>query len=202
MEKTRTGLTAVLLFGVLLLSGAPPFCRVAAAQEKRAAAGITSSKKAFGIYMAEWRDDMSFNSFSLEADLFGVLKGFTSTPGVRLNFSRNYILLTTGDPACCVYEIYAGPGISSGWVRDYELAYIKGEPSLGFEKNPGFFAALSAVFGCTFHFPRKIDLAASIMMDTGVHLRKDEKLGNLDLSFYRNGIARALEPSLTIMYKW
>ena len=176
------------------------FCPRASGQEGRAA-GFYNSPRGFGLVFQQDAPDHSFNSFTMMADTYGLLKNKCGLPGVRFNFSRNFIMLTTGHQGC-EFEFFAGPGASLGYLRDFEKNYYSRDNSVLLEKNPGIMTALSGTGGCHFRFSRRVDVELSWMVEIGFHLRKDEDFGNWNLAFFKNGIVKAINPQLMILYKW
>jgi hypothetical protein len=177
-------------------------CHTAEGQTaERYSLGLYNSIRGIGLSLFEQREDLSFNSYSLTADLFGVLNGRTDVPGLHFNFSRNYYLMSSGDERCN-FLLFSGPGATIAYTRDYEKGYYNREHFGPFEKNPGVVLALSASFGCRFVFRRRIELQLSWLLETGLHLRQDEELPQTKVSFYRNGVLRAPYPILHVTYRF
>ena len=170
-----------LLFIWLLVA----LCLPAGAQE----AGFFNSPKGFGA-------QYSF------AEKDGIPTSRCSSPGYRVNFSRQYIFRHM-ESAGVSYTFYAGPGISTGMVRDHDKGKGFDLTSL-ISGNPGFMLALSGDIGCRFDFGRRVALDLSFMADAGIHVRVNEKEKSYtatSLSVYNNGLIQFLYPQLTILYK-
>lgn len=101
------------------------------------------------------------------------------------------------------YTFYAGPGVSTGVVRDHDKGRGFDLTSL-ISENPGFMFALSGNVGCRFDFGRKLSLDLSFLADAGIHVRVNEKEKSYtatSLSVYNNGFIQMFYPQLTILYK-
>ena len=160
--------------------------------------GVFNSLKGIGAALElPAKDSSEFNSFALYAEIFGIPTGRCSEPGVKFNWSHNFILWDT-EKDSTVYSIYAGPGISCGYMRDFELGKRK-DKSLVLTKKPGVMTALSGTGGARFSFSGRIALDLSFTLDLGIFVRRDEALNNFDLNLYRNGLAQSLYPQLSIL---
>lgn len=160
--------------------------------------GVFNSLKGIGAALElPAKDPSEFNSFALYAEIFGIPTGRCSEPGVKFNWSHNFILWNT-EKDSTVYSIYAGPGISCGYMRDFELGKRK-DKSLVLTKKPGVMTALSGTGGARFSFSGRIALDLSFTLDLGIFVRRDEALNNFDLNLYRNGLAQSLYPQLSIL---
>ena len=61
---------------------------------------------------------------------------------------------------------------------------------------------MAAGAGVIFIFPGAIDIAVGVTGEFGLHLRTDEQYGNLDLSWYENGVLKSLIPQITLYYRF
>ncbi|MDY3782917.1 MAG: hypothetical protein SOZ66_01500 [Candidatus Cryptobacteroides sp.] len=191
--------TSNLLFGLLsLLLTSLPLSLTA--QEERYSSGLYNSPRGFGIVVQKNDfSDYSFNSFLLCADTYGVLTGRSRFPGVKFNFSRNFRMITFRGENC-MFDLFAGTGVSGGFVRDFEKGSFIHKEALNM--NFGVIAASSFTTGCHFRFSRRLDLELSWMLELGMHIRKDEYHNGTLLSLYSNGLIRTWYPQLIILYKW
>ena len=160
--------------------------------------GLFNSLKGIGVSLELDKKAKEFNSFALYAEMFGIPTGRCSTPGVKFNWSHNFILRQFENDAT-VYSLYAGPGISCGYMRDFEVGERQSDARLKLTRNPGISAALSGSGGCRFAFKGRIALDLSFTADLGIFIRKDETLNNFDLNLYRNGLAQCFYPQLSIL---
>lgn len=183
-----------LLFIWLLVA----LCLPAGAQE----AGFFNSPKGFGAQYSFAEKDGVFHTATALVDIYGIPTSRCSSPGYRVNFSRQYIFRHM-ESAGVSYTFYAGPGISTGMVRDHDKGKGFDLTSL-ISGNPGFMLALSGDIGCRFDFGRRVALDLSFMADAGIHVRVNEKEKSYtatSLSVYNNGLIQFLYPQLTILYK-
>ena len=183
------------LFLIWLLAA---FCFPAGAQE----AGFFNSPKGFGAQYCFAGNDGVFHTATAYLDIYGIPTSRCSSPGYRFNFSRQYIFHTM-EHAGVGYTFYAGPGISTGVVRDHDKGRGFDLTSL-ISENPGFMFALSGDVGCRFDFGRKLSLDLSFLADAGIHVRVNEKEKSYtatSLSVYNNGFIQIFYPQLTILYK-
>ena len=178
------------------------FCHPAEGQtSERYSIGLYNSVRGLGLSFFSQKEDMSFNSYSLTADMYGVLKNSTDRPGLHFNFSRNYYLMSSGDEGF-TFLMFSGPGVSAAYTRDYEAGYYDRDFHGSFVKNQGAMLALSASFGGRFIFNRQLELQLSWLLETGVHIRKDEELPQTVVSFYKNGLFKAPYPILHVTYRF
>lgn len=123
-------------------------------------------------------------------------------PGFRFNLSRQYVWKTLQKDDCTM-SLYAGPGVTLGYVRDHNKGVWFDFTSL-FKENPGFVAALSGDVGCRFDFGGRVALDLSFATDAGLHIRRNEKEQKYmatSLSIYNNGLIQSFYPQLTILFK-
>lgn len=157
--------------------------------------GIYNSLKGFGIQVELQSEDI-IHALTLNLDMYGLYMVRTDNPGIMVNYSRNHIL-SRKDMKDFILEWYVGPGCTAGYVYDFE----KGTESL--EHNPGGMLALCCTGGGRFSFNAvRLTLDLSLRADCGVHLRKNETSDSNNLTFYTNGIARALYPQLSLLYRF
>lgn len=170
------------------------FCMHADAQN--IGIGLFNSPKGFGISLEQEgrKSPDFFNSYTLFADIYGTCTSRTPHPGIKFNASRLYYLdAITGSEATFIF--YVGPGISAGYVHDFEKDYLT-DFYKALSKNAGAVLALSGTGGCRFSFNKAIMLDLSFTIEAGMHLRREN--GSTKLSLYKNGIFQTIYPQLTI----
>ena len=154
-------------------------------------AGIFNSPKGFGIDWCSIRSDGTyFNSFNLYLDLCGVISGRTGTPGVKFDFCHDIIVKekTVGQTRCL---IYAGPGASVGYLRDFK------------SETMGAMIALNGSAGAKFIFNRGLSLDIGLGAELGLDIsHKDSDPNAKVVTLYKNGLIRLLYPQLKIEYSF
>lgn len=147
--------------------------------------GLFSSFKGIGIEGDFIGKAGNLNSIRLYADIYGLPSGNILRPGVKLCYSSDYILKTNKKQYCDI-SFHIGPGVSLGYVKDYNV-----------QNRPGVILGLTGTAGWLFKFNRKVSLDLSWTLEAGMHLRQEG--GKNRLSLYKNGIYRFPFPQLTII---
>lgn len=164
---------------------------------QRPSLGIFNSLKGLGAALELPASDGEFNSFALYVEIYGIPTGRCSEPGVKFNWSHNFEIKRF-EAESTVFSIFAGPGVSTGYMRDFEVGQrIQG--SLALTKNPGVMAALSGTGGCRFSFESRIELDLSFTAELGILVRRDETVNDFNLNMYRNGLMQCIYPQLSIL---
>ena len=182
-------------FAVLLL------CLVPSGARAQESLGIFNSPKGFGAEVRLPEKGRAFMSAHVFVDIYEVATSRCSYPGIRANVSRQYVLNRIEKEGVS-YTLYAGPGISAGYVRDHDKGRGIDFTSLA-GNNEGAMVALSGNFGCRFDFGGLISLDLSIAGDLGLHMRRNESERDffaISTSIYNNGIYQILCPQLTILF--
>ncbi len=148
--------------------------------------GTFHSPKGFGISIDNVVDSISFNAFTLIADMHGVLTGEHPRPGVKFTYTRNFILRHF-DKEYYVVDLYAGPGVTAGYLRDIHKSY-------------GLMAGLSCLAGSRFSFPTNFSVSIELCADIALEINRNQRYGNVDLSLYKSGLFHAYFPQLKIHY--
>ena len=186
---TKPAFITLLSASVLLLSCFP----VRAEHRTIERVGILNSPKGFGISLGIQQEDRRlYNTVSLTADLDGILDGIESAPGIKFTWLHQNQIRRGIIRDDVNYAMYLGGGFTTGWVRDH------GAPG----RNHGAILGMAAGAGVVFLFPGHIDISLSFTGEFGLQLRKDETFGTLDLSWYENGVLKALIPQVTIYYRF
>lgn len=185
---TRPAFITLLALAALFLG-----CNEAYAQRRVERAGIVNSPKEFGISLGVQQSDRQiYNTVYLTADLEGILDGTETQPGVKFtwlhqNQIREGIIREDVD-----YKIYLGGGFTTGYVRDH------GEQG----RNMGPILGMAAGAGVLFLLQNNIDIGITFTGEFGLQLREDEIFHTLDLSWYANGVLKALIPQVTLYYRF
>lgn len=189
--KPYTVLAAVLL--------ACCFSPVSGAQD----AGLFNSPKGLGACLYLPEKDGIFHTVTAYVDLYGIPSSRCLYPGFKANVSRQYSLKSWAKDGYSI-SMYAGPGVSAGYVRDHDKG--RGiDLSTLISDNPGVAFAVSGDIGWRFDFGGFVALDLSFTAEAGVHVRRNEKekgYAATSLSIYNNGLMQALYPQLIILFKF
>ena len=161
------------------------------------ALGAFNSPKGFGAVLEFVSGKNETNVFSAYADMYGIFEGRCAAPGFKINYTRCKSLkdIELNGVNC---KLYAGPGFTTGYARQYEPYYNDYRKYLS--RNYGVIACLSGTAGCRFDFGSSISLDLSWTVEAGVHMRLDENSREFKLGLYKNGLISALYPQLTIYF--
>lgn len=180
MSKTKPMKKLLVILPLLVFSAV--FCH---AQERKL--GLFSSPDGFGVSYDRIKAEDQFLSFTAYLNCFDRMFGNGGGVGASFNFSRNFILKQWKGNAMLT-SIYAGPGISAGYVRDYQ------------ENYPGIMAAASCNIGARFLFNRGIAVDLSFGAAAGFHLNIHSDTAPPVLSVYKRGLMHIPFPQLKIMF--
>lgn len=145
------------------------------------ALGSIHSPKGVGLCADLDHESGAFDSFSLTADLIDILDGKSSTPGVKATYHHNLVLK---DWAEGKYELYAGPGIALGRVRDMHNHF-------------GMMAGLSGDAGLRVHCFHSIMVSLEWQVDFALQFKNRF---NPDMSLYSAGFRHSYYPHLRLQY--
>lgn len=147
--------------------------------------GVYQSPKGFGLSIEPFKDSLSFNSYTILADMFGVLTGDYVSPGFKFTYCRKFIFKqhTSKDYKL---DLYGGPGLTAGMSRD-------------FHDPMGFTAGLHGALGGRYSYARKISISLEISSDIAFKMHTDQR-GATEMGFYKAGIIHALYPEVRIQY--
>lgn len=160
-------------------------------------AGLTSSFKSQSVSLItnSNRLEGTFNTFLLSLDTYGIYQQKTIYPGIKFTGLHNAIVYSDSFAGGQVkFILYAGGGGVLGYVKDYA-------PSI---RNHGGIIGLATSVGTIFAFPdTRFELGVDFTAELALQLRKmEENNGNLGLSWYANGLIRALIPQISIFYRF
>ncbi|MBR6457321.1 MAG: hypothetical protein IKS71_01870 [Bacteroidales bacterium] len=185
---TKPAFIAVLTAAVLLLG-----CHQAYAQRRVERAGIINSPKEFGIALGIQQSDRQvYNTLHLTADMEGILDATETQPGIKFTWLHQNQIREGIIREDVNYKLYFGGGFTTGYVRD------NGAPG----RNMGPILGLASGVGVLFLFQNNIDIGITFTGEFGFQLREDETFGTLDLSWYANGVYKALIPQITLYYRF
>lgn len=147
--------------------------------------GVFNSFRGFGISMDYAATEDIINSYNLYADVYGMYDGTHRNAGIKLAY-LHYNKLATVDARHARYDLYLGPGASTGYVWDHA------SDSRGI--------VLTADLGLAFRacFKRNVDMEFGMFAELGFISGKTQ--GKTQIKIYQNGLLQALIPTLKIMY--
>ena len=159
-------------------------------------AGLVSSFKSqsLSILCTSDRKENSFNNFNLTLDTYGLYSNISNIPGVKLNIVHNSIIDSGHIDDDFAYIIYMGAGGVAGYVRDYSTL----------PRNHGFIFGLNTCAGALASFRgSRLEMGIEFDAEWAFQIRKMEETdGRLGLSWYANGVLRALFPKITLYYRF
>lgn len=183
----------------VLILATPSIC---AAAEPQLSAGSFNSPKGFGLCLETGclTTGSALTRYTVYADIYGLPRGRIAAPGLKANFSLCRALKKYDDLDGISAVLYAGPGVSAGWVHDIERS-VAGKEHL--VNNPGLAAALSGVAGVRLTFSgRPWVLDISFLGEAGFLIRQDEFMDNKDLTLYKAGIHQVVYPQINIIRRF
>lgn len=162
------------------------FSSEAQTKEKASVAfGTFHSLKGFGGTIDFFQEKM-FSTITVYTDMIGIITGETSTPGLRLTYFRNYRFLEKYSKNHDFnWNMYAGPGITTGYVRDTDLF-------------SGILAGVSGDLGFQLWLKHNVCLNFEFQADFAFLLREHRR--NIELKLYDSGYRRFLYPQIRINY--
>lgn len=150
--------------------------------------GTFHSPKGLGFCVETQQESDSFDSVDIIADMFGILRGDYSSPGIKATYYRNIILKQhQGDGFLA--DFYAGPGVTAGYVRDIHEPFSA-------------VAGMAGVIGGRFYFDRKrVVICMEAGMDLALELNRNSRYRNVNLTIYKSGILHTFYPQVRILYR-
>lgn len=182
MERRKKVLWVLVTVLVLAVS---PSTYASAQDIPRMDVGTYQSPKGFGLSIEPFKDSLSFNSFTILADMFGILLGDYYSPGFKFVYCRKFIF-NQKQNTDYVLDFYGGPGLLVGLGRDFHAPM----------------SIISGMHGCIggrFSFKRRLSVSFELGADLALKMNKNSR-GNPELSIYRAGILHALYPEIRIQY--
>ncbi len=178
-----------------LVVGLVGFCQGASAQVELTRLGVISSYKDFGLSLGIQGGTRNIrNTFEIKADMEGMFSDKEeSVPGIKLTYlHQNALARREVGEEKIPLALYAGGGLSTGYVRDRGIEH----------KSLCPIAGLAAEIGLLFSYPSGFDIALNLSAEFCLMLVKSNDYGPDGLSFYRNGIYNAYIPELSIYYRF
>ena len=151
---------------------------------------------------ATYQHSFKRNQF-LQGD-FGVDFGYNANgrPGVRATAVYNFIWARPAWTNRGSWSLYAGPGLTLGYVND-NLHYRIGSEVIPYNDN-GFMLALAVQVGLEYNFDFPLTLAAEVRPAFGMHANGEVTIAGQNYSkvgFYDNGML-GFVPTVAVRYKF
>lgn len=160
---------------------------------------MQAQPKAIGICIGAAGANLSYQH-SLNADQFisidgGVDLGYNISghPGAKVTGTYNFIWAKPKWTKKGTWNIYAGPGLSAGWVQDRVVIKAGEERANSFAD--GFVMGAVGQVGIEYKFEIPLQLALEVRPCIGIHV------ADKDISFYDNGFLGFI-PALAIRYSF
>ena len=182
MTMCIKALIPTLAFMLLSASG----ISLKAQDANRMSLGTFHSPKGFGFCLETPGDSLSFDAYALIADMHGVMTGEHPRPGVKFTYTRNFILKHL-DKEYYAIDLYAGPGVTAGYLRDIHKPYC-------------LITGLSCLAGARYSFLTNFSVSAEFCADIALEINRNVRYDTVDLSLYKAGILHAFFPQLRIQY--
>lgn len=147
--------------------------------------GASFSLSGIGITYEINKSDDSFIEASVKTEIGEVLYDRSVIPGVSAGFTWNLILKRWQSKERNSLHMFAGAGITGGYVNDYK-------------KPDGFFMGLKGRFGVACSFQRNLQLSLCIIPVLGTHIRKAGT--SLQMEYYKAGLLNTMTPEIGIKY--
>lgn len=176
MKKLSATVLPLMLFMACLLSDQ-------AKAQPRSAGGQFSLNGIDVSFQHSVRDTV-FIELNAGIDLLEVLDGRTAKPGAKARLTYNFIFWNRKYESGTM-SLYAGPGISAGYVRN--------------EGTFGPAIGICGQFGLEYSFiTRPLILSISIVPSVALHMKPEGIDYSLD--FFKKGFLYSLSPSLGLRY--
>ena len=150
-------------------------------------AGLFNSVKGFGFSIDYNASEDILNSYTVYADVYGMYSGVSHNAGIKFVY-LHYNRLSQLESTHARYDIFLGPGSSTGYVRD-----------LGAEKY-GLILTADLAVALRVYFSRNLELELATIAELGFSYGESDNKSQLDI--YANGLMQALQPTLKIMVRF
>ncbi|MBP5566810.1 MAG: hypothetical protein J6X57_04900 [Bacteroidales bacterium] len=150
-------------------------------------AGLYNSPKGFGMSLDYYANSEILNSYTVYADIYGMMSGKYKGAGVKFVY-LHYNRLTWFETDNARFDVFLGPGGSTGYVRDYN------------HDRFGFMLTADVSFAIRACFKRNFDIELANVAELGFLV--GEEGGHTQLRIYNNGLTQALIPSLKLMFRF
>ena len=158
----------------------------AAATAQPKSAGAVFGFSGIAASYEHMMDKDSFSEISLKISTEDIFRGRLRTPGVQASYIWNTyadkrILKEDGT----LIRLYGGPGVSAGYVSDWDCGY-------------GILLGLTGNFGAEFQFRRNIQINIFLSPTIGIHTHKIQN--GFRISLYKYGMLALATPNIAVRY--
>ena len=173
----------------------------------------TASPRAMGLRIGATGFDASYQHIIKKNQFFqgdlGVDFGYSANghAGVRATATYNFIWARPAWTSKGYWAIYAGPGLSLGYVNDMFSIRVGDEVKYTPKKAGvnGFMLALAAQVGLEYTFDFPMSMALEVRPVFGMHINDGVELGGVTyahrMSFYDNGML-GFVPTFALRYRF
>lgn len=177
----------VLYITLFLLASA--YALPLGAQERKTISKVSmyNSLKGVGASIDIPRDHNTFDNFILSTDFEDVLTARVGNPGYKLTYFHCFDLGHFKDYEGIDAHVYAGPGMSLGYVRSNQRHY-------------GVATALAGVIGMEEKFSDHLAISIQWSMDVGIFLFHFNHQEILSSEQYYSGAKRIWMPEIKLTY--
>ncbi len=147
-------------------------------------AGADFSLNRSGLSYGRFVSDDAFWNVSAGVDYGSMVLRQNRDPGVSATFGYNFILKGWRHGGGSSF-LYAGPGVTLGYVRD------KGQ-------SHGLMGGISGILGYEYRFRVPVSFGVCLVPTVGVHM--SESGGGMLMDVYRNGLIWSASPQVSVKY--
>ena len=152
-------------------------------------AGLLQSPKGIGLGYERLCSERVYNAYFIYADIWPVLAGETSEPGIKIDISH-----------CELYHLAWLEGKTLDWIGGggFAAGYIQDTGA----RVPGLCPAVLAKTGLRLSYDRGYVVELSWQAELGLCITRQAPAGNLVSSLYKAGLQRAWMPQIKILYRF
>lgn len=143
--------------------------------------GSTHSLKGIGLCADFDHQDAAFSSVAITADMIDILDGKASTPGLKFTYHCNLLIADIPEKKL---QVYAGPGLTAGHVRNIDNYF-------------GFMAGVSGDIGVRMFCLKSVSLGLEFQADFSLIFKNKNQPY---MSLYSAGFRQSYFPHLRLQY--
>lgn len=150
--------------------------------------GSFQSPKGIGASFEIQKEPNFFDSYDIITDMFGILKGDYSRPGFKATYCRGIILRQFIHDEYTA-DLYAGPGVTAGYVRDIHEPF-------------SLVAGMTGAAGCRLYFDsRRLVVHIELGVDLAAEFNRNNRFKRIDLDIYKSGLLHFFYPQVRLLYR-